>query len=85
MKLVKDTTTIVKELVKILLMQNITRNSVSQGGKSIIQVKIMGGEFQNELPTAVCRHATSKLIDNEISMTILMDSGEKLYHLLRSW
>ena len=41
---------------------------ISQGGKAIIRVKDDGwGISKAELPIAVCRHATSKLVDNDIS------------------
>ena len=42
---------------------------ISQGGKAIIRVKDDGwGISKAELPIAVCRHATSKLVDNDINV-----------------
>ncbi len=61
---------IVKELIENSVDAGATEIDVlvSQGGKSIIQVKDNGwGISKDELPIAVCRHATSKLLNNEIN------------------
>ena len=61
---------IVKELIEnsVDARASLIEVLISQGGKSLIQVKDNGwGISKEELPIAVCRHATSKLVNNEIS------------------
>ena len=61
---------IVKELIEnsVDAGASLIEVLISQGGKSLIQVKDNGwGISKKELPIAVCRHATSKLLNNEIS------------------
>ena len=61
---------IVKELIENSIDASATRIEVciSDGGKSFIQVKDNGwGMTKSELPLSVCRHATSKLVDNNLS------------------
>ncbi len=61
---------IVKELIENSIDASATRIEVciSDGGKSFIQVKDNGwGMTKLELPLSVCRHATSKLVDNNLS------------------
>lgn len=61
---------IVKELLENSIDASASKIEVflSDGGKSLIQVKDNGwGMKKWELPLAVCRHATSKLVDNELT------------------
>ena len=60
--------------VKLLIENSIDASAtrievcISDGGKSFIQVKDNGwGMTKSELPLSVCRHATSKLVDNNLS------------------
>ena len=61
---------IVKELLENSIDASASKIEVflSDGGKSLIQVKDNGWGMEKwELPLAVCRHATSKLVDNELT------------------
>ena len=61
---------IVKELLENAIDASASKIQVfiADGGKALIQVKDNGwGMQKSELPLAVSRHATSKLIDNELA------------------
>ncbi len=61
---------IVKELIENSLDASASKIEIflSDGGKSFIQVKDNGwGIPKEELQLSVCRHATSKLVDNELT------------------
>ena len=61
---------IVKELLENAIDASASKIevSISDGGKSLVQVKDNGWGMQKwELPLAISRHATSKLVDNELT------------------